>query len=125
MLDELKKAYDYILSNSAPVMAVVDASVLAEHADGVLFSVMCGVSQLTSLEESYLEIRQLGVPILGAVVSGPKGSVTLLQVTWQSNFRVSIVLHKGVDEFSGHSLARKRQPTALIGGRVKRFRSSR
>jgi len=73
IFQELKEAYEFILVDSAPVLAVVDAPVIAQYVDGVLFSVMCGVSHLPSLYQSQQEIAQLGVRILGAVVSGTQG----------------------------------------------------
>jgi succinoglycan biosynthesis transport protein ExoP len=77
LFEQLKEAYDYVLVDSAPVMPVIDASIIAQYVDGVLFSVMCGVSHLPSLHHSYRELAQLGVRILGVVVSGarlPTGS---------------------------------------------------
>jgi polysaccharide biosynthesis transport protein len=70
MLRDLQAAYDFILVDSAPVLAVIDAQLVAQHVDGVLFSVLCGVSHLPSLHRSYEELGSLGVRILGAVVSG-------------------------------------------------------
>src|SRR5207248_6165219 len=70
MFDELRQTYDYILVDSAPILAVVDAPFIAQHVDGILFSVMCGVRNLPALHQSYHEIASLGAPILGAVVSG-------------------------------------------------------
>jgi len=70
ILRDLQTTYDFILVDSAPVMAVIDASLLAQHVDGVLFSVLCGASHLSSFYKSYQEIGSFGVRILGAVVSG-------------------------------------------------------
>jgi capsular exopolysaccharide synthesis family protein len=70
MLRDLQAAYDFILVDSAPVLAVIDAPLVAQHVDGVLFSVLCGISHLPSLRQSYEELGSLGVRILGAVVSG-------------------------------------------------------
>jgi succinoglycan biosynthesis transport protein ExoP len=73
-LDDLKGQYDFVLVDSTPLLAVVDAPLIAQHVDGVLFSVMCGVSHLNALYESYQELEQLGVRILGAVLSGAADS---------------------------------------------------
>jgi capsular exopolysaccharide synthesis family protein len=72
MFEQLKEVYEYILVDSAPVLAVVDAPLIARSVDGILFSVMCGVSHLPSLYRSYDEIAALGGRILGAVVSGTR-----------------------------------------------------
>jgi len=74
IFEQLAQAYDFILVDSAPVLAVVDAPLIAQYVDGVLFSVMCGISHLPSLYQCQQEIAHLGVRILGAVVSGTRGS---------------------------------------------------
>jgi capsular exopolysaccharide synthesis family protein len=70
MLGKVQGVYDFIIVDSAPVLAVIDATVIAQHVDGVLFSVLCGVSQLHSIHQCYQELNSIGVRILGAVVSG-------------------------------------------------------
>jgi succinoglycan biosynthesis transport protein ExoP len=73
-LEHLKGQYDFILVDSTPLLAVVDAPLIAQYVDGVLFSVMYGVSHLNALHECHQELAQLGVRILGAVVSGASDS---------------------------------------------------
>src|SRR5208337_967562 len=42
IFQDLEESYDCILVDSAPVLAVVDAPLMAQFVDGVLFSVMRG-----------------------------------------------------------------------------------
>lgn len=70
ILDELRGQFDYIIIDSAPVLAVSDTLYLAQHADAALFSVLRDVSRLPKLESAYEILRRFGIPILGAVVAG-------------------------------------------------------
>jgi capsular exopolysaccharide synthesis family protein len=66
----LQEGYEFVIVDSAPVLAVVDAPLVAQHVDAVLFSILCGASHMPSVYQSYQEMASLGVRILGAVVSG-------------------------------------------------------
>jgi capsular exopolysaccharide synthesis family protein len=75
ILAELREEYDFIVVDSAPVLPVVDSLLIGRHMDGVLFSLMRGVSQLPSVESAHNRLTALNIPLLGAVVNGadPEG----------------------------------------------------
>jgi capsular exopolysaccharide synthesis family protein len=70
LLARLREEYDIIVVDSAPVLPVVDALLIGRHVDGVLFSLMRGVSQLPTVESAHHRLTALNIPLLGAVVNG-------------------------------------------------------
>lgn len=70
----LREQFDFIIIDSAPVIAVADALVIGSHADGVLFSVRRDVSRLDKLAAASERFAMLGIPVLGAVVTGMEQS---------------------------------------------------
>jgi capsular exopolysaccharide synthesis family protein len=70
ILDRLREQYDFIIIDSAPILPSTDSLLVGQNADGVLFSVLCDVSQLPSVHAAYERIAMLGVRVLGAVVGG-------------------------------------------------------
>jgi capsular exopolysaccharide synthesis family protein len=70
MFDQLLTRFDVIVVDTPPVLPVVDALLIGQHADAVLLAVMRSVSRLPALEEARARMSELNIPILGAVVSG-------------------------------------------------------
>lgn len=70
LLNEVRERFDFVIVDSPPVLPVVDASLLGQHVDGVLMSVMRDVSQLGLLYEAQQRLDKLGIRILGVVVNG-------------------------------------------------------
>ena len=66
----LKKRYDFIIIDSAPVLPVVDTMLISQQVDAVLFSVMREVSRVPLVQAAHERLASLGVKVLGAVVSG-------------------------------------------------------
>ena len=69
VLQTLKKRYDFIIIDSAPVLPVVDTMLLAQQVDAVLFSIMRDVSRIPHVRAAHERLESLGVKMLGAVVS--------------------------------------------------------
>jgi capsular exopolysaccharide synthesis family protein len=70
ILRGLRDAYDFIVIDSAPVLPVADSQAIGQHADGVVFSVMRGVSRLPEVYAACERLAMLRVRILGTVVNG-------------------------------------------------------
>lgn len=66
----LRQGFDVVVVDSCPLLPVADSLHLAEHADGVIFSVRRRVSRLPKLSAALHRIRMIGAPVLGAVVHG-------------------------------------------------------
>ncbi len=73
MFQNLKQQYDFIIVDSCPVLPVADSLLLAQHTDGVLFSVMRDVSRLPAVWAAQQRLQNLGVRSIGAVVIGDQG----------------------------------------------------
>lgn len=75
-LDELRSRFDFVIVDSAPLLAVTDAAVLATNADGALLMTRFGETKREQLVHAVRSLRDAGAHVLGAVftlvpTSGP------------------------------------------------------
>jgi capsular exopolysaccharide synthesis family protein len=70
LFEQLKAMFDFIIIDSAPLLPVTDSLLVAQHADGVLFSIRRDVSRASKVAAAHQRLGMLGVPLLGAVVIG-------------------------------------------------------
>jgi len=70
LFNEAKTRYDFIVVDSAPVLAVADSQLICQQVDGVILSVLRDVSRLPRVYAAYERLAGLGAKVLGAVVSG-------------------------------------------------------
>lgn len=70
LFDDLRGRYDFIIVDSAPVLPVSDSLLIGQSVDAVLFSVLREVSRLPMVYAAYERLAELGVKMLGAVVTG-------------------------------------------------------
>jgi capsular exopolysaccharide synthesis family protein len=70
VLDQLKAQFDFIIIDSSPVLPIVDALVISQHVDVVIFSLLRDVSRIPNVYAAYQRLSGLGVRMLGAVVNG-------------------------------------------------------
>jgi capsular exopolysaccharide synthesis family protein len=73
IFDRLKRRFDFIVIDSSPILPVADTLLLAQHADAALFSIIRDVSRKTKVKAACDRLQHLGVPVLGAVVTGVYG----------------------------------------------------
>ena len=69
VLASLAGQFDIVLVDSAPVLPVTDATVLARHADGVIVVVDAGHTKRRALTRALEVLRQVDAPILGLIVN--------------------------------------------------------
>ena len=69
LLTALRPAFDLVLIDSAPLVAVVDAKLLAKLADSVLLVVRYGATRRDFCELSLRGLRESGAVVAGAVLS--------------------------------------------------------
>jgi capsular exopolysaccharide synthesis family protein len=70
VFDRLKSRFDVIIVDSSPVLPVADAMQIARYVDTTLFSIFRDHSRKTKVKAAFERLQRLGVPVLGAVVTG-------------------------------------------------------
>jgi len=68
-LDQMREKYDMILFDSPPVMAVTDAQVLSQHADGVIVVLAAGQTQIELAKRTKQALLKVDAPIIGYVLN--------------------------------------------------------
>ncbi|VTS00032.1 exopolysaccharide biosynthesis protein : Capsular exopolysaccharide biosynthesis protein OS=Singulisphaera acidiphila (strain ATCC BAA-1392 / DSM 18658 / VKM B-2454 / MOB10) GN=Sinac_5456 PE=4 SV=1: AAA_31 [Gemmata massiliana] len=75
LFNRLRGQFDFVIVDSCPVLPVADALLIAQHVDGVVFSIMQDVSQLPKVVTASEKLTQLNIQMVGAVVNGIKQDV--------------------------------------------------
>ncbi len=70
LMARLREEYDYVVVDSAPVLPVVDSLLIGQHVDGVVLSVLRGVSHVPMVQAAYARLAELNIRVLGAVLNG-------------------------------------------------------
>ena len=74
LLDRVTPVFDWIILDSPPCLPVADASVLAEHCDGVLLVVRAGATPSATVQRACQELQARNV--VGVVLNGVQGADT-------------------------------------------------
>jgi capsular exopolysaccharide synthesis family protein len=69
----LRDQFDFVLLDSSPVLPVSDALIMGRHTDGVILSLLQGVSRTPQVNEAVERFNMLGVEVLGVVLNGTPG----------------------------------------------------
>jgi capsular exopolysaccharide synthesis family protein len=69
LIDELRRANDYVLVDTPPVLPVADASGLAVYMDGVLLTIRQGSTQAGQLREAAAVLQRVKAKTLGVIVN--------------------------------------------------------
>ena len=70
--EELARRFDYVIIDSAPLLAVSDAAALSRHVDGVLLVAQAKRVSLPQLREGLATLDRAGAPLLGIVLNRAK-----------------------------------------------------
>jgi len=73
VLDVLREAYDYVLIDSPPLLAVTDPGIIAPRVDAVLLVLRVGQNNRASAKRAKEILASLGAKLLGVVVNGMGG----------------------------------------------------
>lgn len=69
MFNELRSQFDYVIIDSAPLLAVTDGAILAANADGALVVVRAGKTRCDQLTHAMGMLSDVGATLLGAVLT--------------------------------------------------------
>jgi capsular exopolysaccharide synthesis family protein len=69
MLTELRSRFDYVIIDSAPLLAVTDGAILAAKSDGALVVVKAGKTRRDQLAHAIGMLNDVGATLLGAVLT--------------------------------------------------------
>jgi polysaccharide biosynthesis transport protein len=72
LFTQLRTQFDFIVVDSCPVLPVADSLLVGQYVDAVIFSLLREVSRLPRVQAAYQRLAMLGIPMLGAVVSGTR-----------------------------------------------------
>ena len=69
LLKDLRAQFDYVIIDSAPLLAVTDSAILANDADGALVIVRAGKTRRDQLAHAVGMLSDVGATVLGAVLT--------------------------------------------------------
>lgn len=69
MLDTLKRYYDYIVVDTAPIGLVIDAAIIAQNCDASILVTETGSVKRKALKKAQEQFEQTGTPFLGVVLN--------------------------------------------------------
>ncbi|NQT40298.1 MAG: polysaccharide biosynthesis tyrosine autokinase [Planctomycetes bacterium] len=70
LFQRLRAEYDFVVVDGSPVLPVVDARYVGQHADAVILSVLRDVSQAPKVSAAWEILVSLGIHAIGVVVTG-------------------------------------------------------
>lgn len=69
LLEELRAQFDYVIIDSAPLLAVADSAILATEADGAIIAVRSAKTKRDQLAHAIGTLKDVGAPLLGAILT--------------------------------------------------------
>jgi capsular exopolysaccharide synthesis family protein len=71
----LREQFDFVVLDTAPVLPVADALLVGQYVDGAIYSVLRSSSRIPKVQAAVDRLRSVGIPILGAVMTGVQGDL--------------------------------------------------
>lgn len=69
MIAILRKYYDYIIIDTAPIGMVIDAAIIAQQGDATILVVESGSNKRKAVEKAVEQLEQTGAPFLGVILN--------------------------------------------------------
>jgi capsular exopolysaccharide synthesis family protein len=82
---ELESQFDFVVIDTSPLLLVTDTMLLAREADGVILSVLVGVSQVPSVTQTVHRLRAVGAELVGVVVNNVRTDVYRQKTGYRPN----------------------------------------
>lgn len=72
VMQQLRESFDLVIYDTAPILGLADANLLATYTDGLMMVVGLGKTDREAFSLALREIQTAGVPVLGMVANGDK-----------------------------------------------------
>ena len=69
MIETLRKYFDYIIVDTAPIGVVIDAAIIAQRCDGTVLITESGANGRKAVQKAKDQLEQTGTPFLGVVLN--------------------------------------------------------
>ena len=69
MIETLRKYFDYIIVDTAPIGVVIDAAIIVQKCDASILVVEAGVAKRREVQKAKNQLEQTGKPFLGVVLN--------------------------------------------------------
>ena len=75
IFEKLQDEFDFIVVDSAPVLSVVDTSLIGQQCDAAILSVLRDKSRVATIYETIDRLRATQIPVLGCVFNGQHANI--------------------------------------------------
>ncbi|MDY7022038.1 MAG: polysaccharide biosynthesis tyrosine autokinase, partial [Cyanobacteriota bacterium] len=72
LMNQLTEVFDLVIYDTAPLLGLADANLLAPHTNGLMMVVGVGKTDRAAVDLALRELQMAGVPVLGMVANGDK-----------------------------------------------------
>ena len=69
MIETLRKYFDYIIVDTAPIGVVIDAAIIAQKCDASILVTEASVTKRREVQKAKTQLEQTGTPFLGVILN--------------------------------------------------------
>ena len=69
MIETLRKYFDYIIVDTAPIGVVIDAAIIVQKCDASILVVETGVAKRRDVQKAKSQLEHTGTPFLGVILN--------------------------------------------------------
>ena len=69
MIETLRKYFDYIIVDTAPIGVVIDAAIIAQKCDASILVTEASVTKRREVQKAKEQLEQTGTPFLGVILN--------------------------------------------------------
>ena len=69
MIETLRKYFDYIIVDTAPIGVVIDAAIIVQKCDASILVTEAGRTKRRDIQKAKVQLEQTGVPFLGVILN--------------------------------------------------------
>ena len=69
MIETLRKYFDYIIVDTAPIGVVIDAAIIVQKCDASILVTEAGATKRREVQKAKIQLEQTGTPFLGVILN--------------------------------------------------------